>query len=189
MNQTKQTVTAQITLELSMGQLTALLTSQTDPQTAQPTISPQAIPPQQNAPQAMQTASPLSQMFPTMGQMPTPQPTAIPAQQIPAQTVQPTAIPTQPTSQPSAPTFVPQAHWEAPVSGGSPQPTAMPTQQTTPAYSAQQLSLAARPIMESGRRQELEALLTEFGVKSLTAIPEERRADFAARLRAMGGQI
>jgi hypothetical protein len=64
----------------------------------------------------------------------------------------------------------------------------MPTAQPQ-TYSVQDLGLAARPLMENGRQQELIALLAEFGVQSVAAIPENRRADFAARLRALGGQI
>ena len=73
--------------------------------------------------------------------------------------------------------------------------TATPTQTTqttatqTQSYSVQDLMLAARPLAESGRQQELIAMLVEFGVPSVAAIPEDKRADFAARLRAMGGQI
>lgn len=65
----------------------------------------------------------------------------------------------------------------------------MPTQTAPQTYSVQDLGLAARPLMENGRQQELIALLGEFGVQSVAAIPENRRADFAARLRALGGQI
>jgi hypothetical protein len=64
----------------------------------------------------------------------------------------------------------------------------MPTAQPQ-TYSVQDLGLAARPLMENGRQQELIALLTEFGVPSVAHIPENRRADFAARLRSLGGQI
>lgn len=69
-----------------------------------------------------------------------------------------------------------------------PTPAPMPTAQPQ-TYTVEQLGLAARPLMENGRQQELIALLAEFGVPSVAAIPEDRRADFAARLRALGGQI
>ena len=71
----------------------------------------------------------------------------------------------------------------------TPSPAPMPVQTAPQTYTVEQLGLAARPLVESGRREELVALLTEFGVPSVAAIPEDRRADFAARLRAMGGQI
>ncbi len=68
-------------------------------------------------------------------------------------------------------------------------PAAVPAQTAPQTYTVQQLGQAARPLMENGRQQELIGLLTEFGVQSVAALPENRRADFAARLRAMGGLI
>ena len=68
-------------------------------------------------------------------------------------------------------------------------PAPMPVQTAQQTYSVQDLMLAARPLVENKRQQELLALLAEFGVSAVTAIPENRRAEFAARLRALGGQI
>ena len=68
-------------------------------------------------------------------------------------------------------------------------PAPLPAQTAPQTYTVQQLGQAARPLMENGRQQELIGLLTEFGVQSVAALPENRRADFAARLRAMGGLI
>ncbi len=89
----------------------------------------------------------------------------------------------------------PNAPATAPIPAATPAvmpaqtPAAIPAQTTAPVYTVQQLGQAARPLMESGRQQELVNLLAEFGVQSVAALPEERRADFAARLRAMGGLI
>lgn len=77
----------------------------------------------------------------------------------------------------------------APVQPPAPVPAAVPAQTAPQTYTGQQLGQAARPLMENGRQQELIALLAEFGVQSVAALPENRRADFAARLRAMGGLI
>lgn len=68
-------------------------------------------------------------------------------------------------------------------------PAAVPAQTAAQTYTVQQLGQAARPLMENGRQQELIGLLAEFGVQSVAALPENRRADFAARLRMMGGLI
>lgn len=68
-------------------------------------------------------------------------------------------------------------------------PAQMLAQTAPQTYTVQQLGLAARPLMEQGRQPELIALLTEFGVQSVAAIPKERTGEFAARLRALGGQI
>lgn len=69
------------------------------------------------------------------------------------------------------------------------QTTAIPAQTAAPVYTVQQLGQAARPLMEQGRQPELINLLAEFGVRSVAELPENRRADFAARLRALGGAI
>ncbi len=65
----------------------------------------------------------------------------------------------------------------------------LPTQTAPRAYTVQELGLAARPLVEMGRQQELMALLAEFGAPSVAELPESQRAAFAARLRTMGGQI
>lgn len=72
------------------------------------------------------------------------------------------------------------------VTAGAPR---IPVQTAPQTYTVQDLMLAARPLAENGKKQELLALLAEFGVPAVTNIPEDRRADFAARLRAIGGQI
>jgi hypothetical protein len=44
--------------------------------------------------------------------------------------------------------------------------------------------------MEAGKQSKLHELLAEFGATAgINSIPENRRAEFAARLREMGGQI
>lgn len=121
-------------------------------------------------------------------QPPVPQPTPapMPQQQTPAPQNLGQMFPAMPTAAPAPMPTMPQAQIPAaqPMQPPAPMPTAQP--QT---YSVQDLGLAARPLMENGRQQELIALLAEFGVPSVAQIPEDRRADFAARLRALGGQI
>lgn len=114
------------------------------------------------------------------------------------------AVPSTPAqSLPSAPTlgqmFPPIPNAPAPLPGGQPLPSALPTavpnapaplpQASAPTYSVQQLSLAARPLVEMGRQQDLMSLLAEFGAPSVAELPENQRGAFAAKLRAMGGQI
>lgn len=132
---------------------------------------------------------------PTTPAMPQPNPVQIPTQPNPMQNnpfaTVPQAIPQQvsvPAQQQGLPAAIPQS---APVQGNPiPQqtaPAAVP--QSAPTYSIQDLTLAARPLMEMGKQAELAQLLAEFGVQAVAMLPENRRADFAARLRAMGGQI
>jgi hypothetical protein len=166
-----QNIQATIMLTLTKEQLMLLLNAQPTPvQTAAPT--PAA--PVQMA--AQPTAPNLAQMFPT----------AAPA--APAVT-SPTVQNVIPGALPSAPVQPSQTPPPMPASAQPITPQQMPVQTAPQTYTAEQLGLAARPLVESGRREELVALLAEFGVPSVVAIPENRRADFAARLRAMGGQI
>ena len=162
-----QNIQATITLTLTKEQLMMLLNAQPTPvQTAAPTPAT----PVQMA--AQPTAPNLAQMFPT----------AAPAVPAPPAMTPPTVQTAIPGALPSAPV--------QPSQTPSPMPAQqMPVQTAPQTYTAEQLGLAARPLVESGRREELVALLAEFGVPSVVAIPENRRADFAARLRAMGGQI
>lgn len=155
-----QKIQATITLTLTTEQLLSLLNAApAQVQTTAPAPTPQPTP---------------AQMFPPMQIAPMPvQPTAAP---MPMQTTPQTPPPVMPAQAP------PQAQ---PMQQT---PTAMPTAQPQ-TYSVQELGLAARPLMENGRRQELIALIAEFGAPSIAAIPENRRTEFAARLRALGGQI
>lgn len=171
-----QKIQATITLALTTEQLLMLLNAApTAPQTLAP--MPQTVAP---APAPQQTPAPqnLGQMFPPM-------PTANPAMYT---TPAPTAAPIPP-AQPTAPTVAAPVPASAPIPQAQPTPAPMPAQTAPQTYSTQELTLAARPLMESGRQQELIALIAEFGAPSVAAIPENRRAEFAARLRAMGGQI
>lgn len=115
----------------------------------------------------------------------------------PTQSLQSTPLPTAP-SQP-APVAAPQpmtapvpaattVNTAAPVLRQEPLPTGIPTQVQT--YSVNDLAIACRPLMEAGKQPELQALLAEFGAPAgLASVPENRRAEFAGRLRQMGGQI
>lgn len=107
-------------------------------------------------------------------------PSAPPLQSEPLPTAssQPAAVP--------APTAVP-VNTAVPVQQ-EPLPTGIPTQ--VRAYSVNDLAIACRPLMEAGKQPELQALLAEFGAPAgLASVPENRRAEFAGRLRQMGGQI
>ncbi|MBR2088712.1 MAG: hypothetical protein IJ906_16620 [Oscillospiraceae bacterium] len=130
------------------------------------------------APAQVQTTVPTPAPEQVQTTAPTPAPTPAPAPAPAQMFAQPVAAP-MPQAQPMI----------QPVAVPVQTPAPMPTQTAPQTYSVTDLGLAARPLMENGRQQELIALLAEFGVQSVAAIPENRRADFAARLRALGGQI
>ena len=115
---------------------------------------------------------------PTQGLQSTPPP-ATSSQPAPVAVPQPMTTPVPATTAVNA---------AAPVQRQEPLPTSIPTQ--VPTYTVQDLCLACRPLMEAGKQAELQALLTEFGASAgIAAIPENRRSDFAARIRSLGGQI
>lgn len=189
-----QKIQATITLALTPEQLLMLLNAQPPAPQPTPAPMPQTVAPA-SAPQNQPTFAPQghweapasagsAQMFTAM-------PTATSAQMPTAQQVQQNPLPQaqpMPTMTP-APMQNPMPQIPAAQPMPTPSPAPMPVQTAPQTYTVEQLGLAARPLVESGRREELVTLLTEFGVPSVAAIPEDRRADFAARLRAMGGQI
>jgi len=69
----------------------------------------------------------------------------------------------------------------------TPVPAAVPI--TTQAYTTDQLAVAATTIIDGGRRQEVVALLAQFGAKSLMALPKEQYGAFATQLRALGAKL
>ena len=95
----------------------------------------------------------------------------------PAEPAEPVAAPTQPVT-PTQPT--------APVAPT--QPTGVPTAPAA-SYTLEDIIKAAVPLNDGGKKAELQALLTEFGVPALPMLPKERYTEFAIRLRALGAAI
>lgn len=101
-----------------------------------------------------------------------------PAQQTAQQAFASAQQTTSPAQQPVQQTF-------APV-----QPAAAdPVQTAAPTYTLDELCMAAAPLMDAGRQQELMDLVARFGIVSLPELPPERFGEFATALRAMGAQI
>lgn len=151
-----------------IAQIAAILPKDTQPTvTALPTANAAQIPAAPSTP--AQPSAPIPQALPTAAPV-------IPAAQ---------TAPALPTAQTAAPTV--QQMFGAPAQQ-PPIPAALPqaAQQT---YTVQELGLAARPLVEMGRQNDLMALLAEFGAPSVAELPENMRPAFAAKLRAMGGQI
>lgn len=69
----------------------------------------------------------------------------------------------------------------------APPAAAVPT--TTQAYTTDQLAVAATTLIDAGRRQEVVALLGQFGASSLMALPKEQYGNFATQLRALGAKL
>lgn len=121
-----------------------------------------------------------------------PAPQIAPPAAMPQQIAAAPAAPVQPVVPAAAPTPAAVAQMFAqPAPAPAPQqaPPTIPAQTAPAAYTTQQLSVAARPLVEMGRQQELMQLLAKYSAASVADLPENQRAAFAADLRAMGGQI
>ena len=66
-------------------------------------------------------------------------------------------------------------------------PTAVPT--STHTYTPDDLAKAAMLLMDSGKQQELIALLGQFGAAAIPELRPEQYGAFATALRGMGAQI
>jgi hypothetical protein len=89
-----------------------------------------------------------------------------------------------PTTASAAPATVPTGK-PAPPATDKPQPA--PTKE--PAYTLDQLAVAATPIADAGRQEELRQLLATLGVQALTQLQPEQYGAFATGLRALGAKI
>lgn len=102
-------------------------------------------------------------------------------QQWPAQTQQ-----TVPVQQPQNQGFSGQQGYQPPVQ--QQQPTgAVPT--TAPTYSLDQLGVAAGPLVDAGRGQELTAWLNQHGAQALTQLDPAKYGEFATYLRSLGARL
>ncbi|WP_407873222.1 hypothetical protein [Paenibacillus melissococcoides] len=115
----------------------------------------------QNDPQQAVAAFQQPPMQPAYGAAPTP------------------AVPTQDA--------VPVAPPQAPVAPAQAAPVGVPT--AAPAYTLEQLGVAAGPIVDAGRSGELTSWLQQRGVQALTQLPKELYGEFATYLRSLGAKI
>ena len=60
---------------------------------------------------------------------------------------------------------------------------------SAPSYTLEQLSLAARQLADSGRMADVQQLVAQFGVQTMTQIPTDRYGDFATALRGLGARL
>lgn len=106
------------------------------------------------------------------------------------QTVQPAVLaPVSPAvAAMPAPSPIPLAQYQQP-SQTAPAPASQPVPTTAQTYTLEQLAVAATPLADAGKRQDLVNLLAQFGVGALTQLPKEQYGAFATQLRAMGAKI
>ena len=99
---------------------------------------------------------------------PTPAPVAAPASA-------PAPVPT-----PAAPPVTPMPTAAAPA-------PAVPV--TAPTYTLDQIAKAGANLVDTGKMEQLLALLTKYGVQAVTQLTPDQYGAFATELRALGAQI
>lgn len=57
------------------------------------------------------------------------------------------------------------------------------------AYTFEQIQLACAQVSQAGRREDLQGLLTDFGLNTLLDLEESQYNDFVLKLRDLGGTI
>ena len=125
-----------------------------------------------------------------------------------AEAIAPKAV-TTPVEQPALPTApapvtpAPTTPAPAPGPAAAPVPTAGPSAATAPgntpapvvpvaaapSYSMEQIATAGAALVDAGKRDQLLALLSRFGLQAVTQLQPAQYGTFAAELRALGAQI
>lgn len=59
----------------------------------------------------------------------------------------------------------------------------------TPTYTLEQLSLAARQLVDAGGMPAVQELVAQFGVQSIAQLPQDKYGEFATALRGRGAKI
>lgn len=123
--------------------------------------------------------------------VPMAQPQPAPVTQPPVSSEPQAATPaTAPVQSPVVPTTIPTTQAQGtPATVPAPTGQAAPVQSAQPSYSMDDLARAAMTLMDSGRMNDLQALLRSFGVEALPALPKEQYGAFATALRGMGARI
>ena len=82
---------------------------------------------------------------------------------------------------------------EAPAATLAPAPTASPSASAAPTaapqYTLEQITKAGADLVQAGRLDQLQALLTQYGVQAVTQIPPEQYGAFATALRGLGAAL
>lgn len=108
-----------------------------------------------------------------------------PPQQTPVQYAPPT-VPNYPQQSYTAPA-VPVTHTAPPTPPVQQPAGVVPT--SAPTYDLTQLGVAAQPIMDAGRQNEIIAWLNQHGVQALTQLNPSLYGEFATFLRSLGAKI
>lgn len=107
-----------------------------------------------------------------------------PAPQVAPQPTQSAPVQQETATQPTAPTTTPVAPAPQPTA-----PTPQPQATAETAITLEALCAAGAKLVESGQMAQVIALLGKYGVQAINQLPAEKYTEFAAELRAIGGQI
>ena len=107
------------------------------------------------------------------------------------------ATPTAPAPVTLAPTTPAPTAAPAPTAGSSaatapgnaPAPVPVVPVAVAPSYSMGQIATAGAALVDAGKRDQLLALLSRFGLQAVTQLQPAQYGTFAAELRALGAQI
>lgn len=110
-----------------------------------------------------------------------------PAPQVAPQPTQSAPVQQETATQLTAPTTTPVAPAPQPTAPVAPTPQPQATAET--AITLEALCAAGAKLVESGQMAQVIALLGKYGVQAINQLPAEKYTEFAAELRAIGGQI
>ena len=108
------------------------------------------------------------------------------------QTPQPSMVPQQPQNAPQLPTItqpVVQATSQIPPTKQPVQPIPQIVPTSAPNYTLDMLANAGASLVDAGKKDSLTALLSKYGVNSITNINPVQYSALAADLRALGAKI
>lgn len=77
---------------------------------------------------------------------------------------------------------------EKPASKQKQQPGSVPASAAAQ-YDLAQLSVAATPLVDCGKMDEIRRILNAMGVQALIQLPKDRYGDFAMEIRRLGARI
>ena len=119
------------------------------------------------------------------------QPTVPVTHAVPVEPVQPvTAVQSAVPTAPVQPVAAVPTQSQIPVASQIPTAPAQPAVPTsTHTYTPDELAKAAMQLMDSGKQNELLALLQQFGTNSIPLLQPSQYGAFATALRGMGAQI
>ena len=134
--------------------------------------------------QIIEAVAPAAPVVPAANVPATPAPATAPAPAPAPAAPAPVPAPAVPIAQPAAA--------PAPVAQPAPAPAAVPVARTAaPTYTKEQVATAGAALIQSNeaKKAELQALLAQFGVPYIGALPDEHLGAFATALRGLGANI